>query len=89
MTRAPGVVARNIGGEVVLVPTRSNVADFNSIYLLSKVGGFLWEQLDGNRDRDALCTLLRERFAVPPERDVAADVDAFLGELNKRGLLVA
>jgi hypothetical protein len=86
---APGVVARNVGGEIVLVPTRADVAHFNSIFLLSKVGAFLWQNIDGTRDREALARLVRERYAVPDGHDVGRDVDAFLGELSKRGLLAA
>ena len=84
-----GVITRNVGGELVLVPTRAGVADFKNIYILSRVGAFLWQHLDGRRDRDELCRLIRERYAVPPERDVGADIDTFLGELGRRGLLAA
>lgn len=84
---SPGVVARNIGGETVLVPTRADVADFHHIFILSRVGSFLWQQLDGQRDRDELCRLVRERYDVPPDRDVGADVNAFLAELDRRGLI--
>jgi hypothetical protein len=88
-TPAKGVIARHINGETVLVPTRANVASFENIYLLSRVGAFLWQMLDGTRDRDELCRLVRERYAVPPDRDVAADVDVFLDELTRRGLVAA
>ncbi len=84
---APGVVARNVGGEVVLVPTRVSVAQFDRIFLLSRVGAFLWPLLDGTRDRDELCRLVRERFEVPATVDVGKDVDAFLAGLTERGLL--
>ncbi len=84
---APGVIARNVGGETVLVPTRLDVAQFQAVYLLSRVGAFLWRHLDGSRDREALCRLVRERFAVPPARAGGAAVDTFLAELTRRGLL--
>ncbi len=84
---APGVVARNIGGETVLVPTRVDVARFDRIFLLSRVGAFLWPLLDGTRDRDELCRLVRERYDVPPDLDVGKDVDAFLASLTARGLV--
>jgi hypothetical protein len=83
----PGVVARNIGGEVVLVPTRADVASFDRIFLVSRVGAFLWPLLDGTRDRDELCRLVRERYEVPAGVDVGKDVDAFLAELGSRGLI--
>jgi hypothetical protein len=86
---AAGVVARNVGGEVVLVPTRNDIASFDRIFLLSRVGAFLWPLLDGSRDRDELCRLVRERYEVPAERDVGGDVDTFLAELAQRRLLAA
>lgn len=88
-TSAPGVVARKVGGETVLVPTRADVASFDRIFILSRVGGFLWPLLDGTRDRDELCRLVRDRYEVAADADVARDVDAFLGELERRGLLAS
>ena len=85
-TRA-GVVARNVGGETVLVPTRADVASFDRIYILSKVGAFLWPLLDGTRDRAELCRLVRERYDVPATVDVQKDVDDFLAALIARGLV--
>jgi hypothetical protein len=87
-TSAKGIVTRTVGNETVLVPLRTNVASLDSIYLLSQVGAFLWQHLDGTRDREALCRLVTERFRVPEGRDVAADLDTFLGELARRGLVV-
>lgn len=84
---AAGVVARNVGGETVLVPTRADVASFDRIFVLSRVGAFLWPLLDGTRDREELCRLVRERYAVPAGADVATDVDRFLSELASRGLV--
>ncbi len=81
-------MARNVGGETVLVPVKVGVADFENVYLLSQVGAFLWEHLDGTRDCDQLCKLITDRFRVPEGRNVAADVDTFLGELARRGLVV-
>jgi hypothetical protein len=86
---AKGVIARNVGGETLLVPTRVDVASFENVYLLSKVGAFLWQKLDGKRDRQELCRLVRERYAVPAERDVDGDIEQFLGELARRGLLAS
>lgn len=84
---APGVVARTVGGETVLVPTRADVASFDRIYVLSRVGAFLWPLLDGTRNRDELCRLVRERYDVPADADVGKDVDVFLAELARRGLV--
>lgn len=85
---AAGVVARTVGGETVLVPTRADVASFDRIFVLSRVGAFLWPLLDGTRDRDELCRLVRERYEVPAGADVGKDVDSFLAELARRGLVL-
>jgi hypothetical protein len=85
---AKGVVARNVGGETVLVPIKVGVANFENVYLLSQVGAFLWAHLDGTRDRDQLCQLITAKFRVPEGRNVAADVDTFISELARRGLVV-
>jgi hypothetical protein len=85
---AKGIVARNVGGETVLVPIRVGVASFDSVYLLSAVGAYLWPYLDGTRDREQLCDLVTQKFRVPEGRNVAADIDTFLGELARRGLVV-
>jgi Coenzyme PQQ synthesis protein D (PqqD) len=84
---AKGVVSRTIGGETVLVPVRTTVVDFKNLFLLNKVAAFVWKHLDGQRDRDALCALVREHFEVPAAVDVGADVDHFLGALVERGLV--
>jgi hypothetical protein len=85
---AKGIVARNVGGETVLVPLKVGVANFENVYLLSQVGAFLWAHLDGTRDREQLCQLITAKFNVPEGRNVAADVDTFIAELARRGLVV-
>lgn len=73
----------------MLVPTRQGIAEFDNVYLLSRVGAFLWQHLDGKHDPDTLCALVREKYKVPTERDVTGDVNNFLGELSRRGLLAS
>ena len=45
----------------------------------------IWKLADGTRDRDAILTALVRRYAHDPE--IASDLDRFLGELAKAGLL--
>jgi hypothetical protein len=66
--RMPGVVARCIAGEVVLVPIHSRAEDLG-LFTLNPVGSFIWEKLDG-RPLDALTSDVTSRYAVQP--DVAA-----------------
>jgi hypothetical protein len=87
MLPAAGIVSRTIAGETVLVPVAVQVANYDRIFLLNPVGAFLWQSLDGQRDRDGLVALVRERFAVSSDHDVGADVDRFLSALSERGLV--
>lgn len=81
------MVHREVLGEAVLVPTAQSVADFERTFAINRVGSIVWQHLDGARDADALCAILREKFAVPDGHDLRADVDRFLSALVERKLV--
>lgn len=81
------VIARQVAGETLLVPARPGAADFSRIFLLNKVGAFLWQKLAQPRKKSELATLVRDEFAVAPEHDVDADIDKYLAMLTERGLV--
>lgn len=87
IARDKRVIARQVAGETLLVPTRPGAADFNRIFLLNEVGAFVWKQLAQPRHRDELVAMVRDEFAAPDGHDIATDVDNFLAELDHRGLL--
>ncbi len=82
------VVTRTIGGEVLLVPIGRDAVNMDRLFVLNRVGAFVWQHLDGARTRNDLCALVRAQFAAD-ERAVEADVDHFLSELLQRGLVAA
>ena len=45
----PTIVARQIAGEMILVPIRQNMGDLELIYLLNETALFAWQLLDGNK----------------------------------------
>ena len=75
------VVGRRIGDEFVLVPLAGRGADIDDILNLNKVGAFIWEQLDGERDGAAVVAALVDRFEVE-RSDAEADYLAFLTQLR-------
>jgi len=85
--RAPGVVARTINGETLLVPVRDGVADCDSVFILNATGARVWELLDGSQDADALATAIEQEFDVASMVAARADVDVFLAALEKRSLI--
>lgn len=60
----PAMVARNIAGEVILVPIRSNVGDLDSIYTLNETAAFVWEHFDGVRTLADIVAAVIAEFEV-------------------------
>jgi len=81
------VVARDIEGELILVPITSGIGDMeDEIYTLNNTGRAIWSKLDG-------CTLgqvaqsLRDEFEAPAG-EIEADVVGLVRELFKRRMVV-
>jgi hypothetical protein len=62
------MVGRRIGAEYVLVPLVGRGADLDSIFNLTRVAAFVWEQLDGTRTGAAVVDAVVERFEVERPR---------------------
>lgn len=60
----PNIVSRNIAGEVILVPIRSNLADMDLIFTLNETAAFIWSLLDGQRQLQAILQQVVEEFKV-------------------------
>ncbi len=43
----PDIVAREIAGEMLLVPVRRSVADLQSVYVLNETALIAWQHFDG------------------------------------------
>jgi hypothetical protein len=74
---------RQIEDEVVAVDIKT------AAYLgANPAGALLWEALADGATKDELANLLVKRFSIDEAR-AAADVDAFLAQLDEAGLLAA
>jgi hypothetical protein len=60
----PDIVARQIAGEMILVPIRQNVGDLESIYILNVTALFIWELLDGKNTLTEIRGRLVQEFDV-------------------------
>lgn len=86
MRHKPNFILQSVAGLNVVVPVRSDTADFNGMLTFNETGAFLWSLLDEERTEAELTEALLEAFEV--ERDVAAsDVSRFLEKLHSHGLL--
>ncbi len=82
----PQIVARKIAGEVILVPVRKHVGEFESIYTLNETAAYTWELIDGQRTASAILESILDEFEI--ERVQAeADLTELLHNLVEIGAL--
>ena len=81
------VVAREIEGEVIIVPLVSGIGDADDeLYTLNPTGQAIWQKLDGKRTLKEIAGLLQNEFDAPIT-DLEKDVLGFVNELTKRKML--
>lgn len=82
------VVARQIEGEVLLVPLVAGIGDMeDDIFTMNPSGKAIWERLDGTRSLAEVVDELAAAYQVTPA-EMEQDVCGFVGELLKRSMLV-
>jgi hypothetical protein len=92
VTRAPrlqqttDVVARTIADETFLLPIKGELVNTTEMFVLSEVGLFIWDLVDGHRGLEEMVAAVVEAFEVDETR-ARADVHDFLDELARQGLV--
>ena len=83
------VVAREIEGEIIIVPLIAGIGDTDDeLYTLNDTGQAIWQKLDGQRTLGEVAAALTQEFEVP-QIDLEADILGFAGELAQRGIIAA
>ncbi len=83
------VVARDIEGEVLIVPLAAGVGDSeDELYTLNESGQAIWKELDGRRSLKEVVRSLADKFDAPLS-GLEDDVLGFATEWPGRGILVA
>ncbi len=81
------VVARDIEGELIIVPLASGIGDMeDEIYTLNETGRAIWSRLNGQRLLDVAKSLEADFEAEPGQ--IEWDVTGLVGELFKRRMVV-
>ncbi len=83
--KVPGIVARCIAGETILVPARRRAREM-ALFTLDEVGTFLWDHLDRAMAARDLASAVAEAFEVDMAR-AAADLETFLRDLTAAELV--
>lgn len=82
------VVAREIDGELIIVPLISGIGDIDdALYTLNPTGQAIWAALDGKRPLREIAEALAEEYEASAA-DIEADVIGLVTELLKRRMLV-
>ena len=87
MKLVPGFVVREVGGKTLAVATGKLAEKFHGMITLSGSGKEIFEALREETTEEKIVDKLLEIYAV--DRETAeSDVNRFVGELRKAGLLV-
>jgi len=82
------IVARDIEGELIIVPLVSGIGDLeDELYTLNETGKAIWDRLDGKKKlKDVLAELSAEFEA--PVGEIEKDLTGLVEELLRRKILV-
>ena len=80
------LICREIAGECFLVPVGKAIYDTNGLFVLTEVGGFLWNRLPLAADEEDLVQAVLAEYEVD-EATVRKDVSGFLSKLKNFGFL--
>jgi hypothetical protein len=82
------VVAREIEGEIIIVPLVAGIGDAeDDLYTLNETGQAIWQKLDGQRTLKDVASALAGEFSAPLA-ELESDVLGFASEMTRRGILV-
>jgi hypothetical protein len=75
-------VCKRTNEELLLIPLKDNVADFNQYLVLNEVGAFIWDQLHPESTAEELKTAISAAFDAP-ESQIDSDLAQFINELDR------
>ena len=82
------IVAREIEGELIIVPIASGIGDMeDELYAFNETGKAVWDKLDGKKSLNKLIEELSVEFEASPG-EIKEDVVGIVKELLKRRILI-
>ena len=81
-----GFILKEVAGENVVIPTGSNLVDFNAMMTLNETGVFLWQRLEQDTTIDKLVDAVCAEYDI--DRDIAIqDIKEFVQSLEVNGII--
>ena len=82
------IVAREIEGELVIVPLVAGIGDIeDELYTVNETGKAIWDQLDGSKNLGEVIATLAQDYEASPAK-IERDVRGLVEELVRRRMLV-
>ena len=82
------IVARNIEGELIIVPLVSGIGDMeDELYTMNETGKAIWDRLDGKKKLKDVLEELSAEFEAPAG-EIEQDLIGMVQELVRRKILV-
>ncbi len=82
------IVAREIEGELIIVPLAAGIGDMeDELYTLNDTGRAIWARLDGHTSLGEIAAALAAEYDAPPG-EIERDVLGLVQELARRRMLV-
>ena len=87
-TPSDDIVAREIEGELIIVPLVAGIGDMeDELFTLNETGKEIWRLLNGKNTLDEVVTTLSTKYNANP-REIEEDVIGLVQELTKRRILI-
>lgn len=87
MKTNPEFIARDIAGELVLVPVGDAAKNYAGLVTCNEVGAFIWKTLDNEKSMDELVEAILDEFEVD-EAIARKDAEEFVKKLKDINAIV-
>lgn len=82
------VVAREIEGELLVVPLVAGIGDVDdALYTLNETGKAIWKLIDGKRSLHEIVDVLSQEFDSESD-EITADIAGLAEELSQRKMII-
>ena len=87
MKTNPEFIARDIAGELVLVPIGTAAKNYGGLVTCNEVGAFIWKELENGKTMDELVNAILDEFEID-EKTARNDAEEFIGRLKEIGAVI-
>lgn len=87
MKTNPEFIARDIAGELVLVPIGTAAKNYGGLVTCNEVGAFIWKELENGKTMDELVNAILDEFEID-EKTAREDAEEFVAKLKEIGAII-